>query len=62
MNVNLDLVLVIQSTLCVHALKPLNISSCGAIFTVLNSFFENLDKFDPHFLNLSVKIQMYILL
>ena len=38
MNINLDMVLVIQSIPCVHLeikLKPLNISSCVVIFTVL---------------------------
>ena len=38
MNINLDMVLVIQSILCVPTelkLKPLNISSCVDIFTAL---------------------------
>ena len=58
MNANLDMVLVIQSILCVHAdlkLKPMNISSCIVIFTVLKrlEFFENLEKVDANFLSLN---------
>ena len=58
MNVNLDMVLVIQSILCVHAdlkLKPMNISSWIVIFTVLKrlEFFENLEKVDANFLSLN---------
>ena len=47
MNINLDIVLVIQSIQCVHAglkLKPQNISSYIVIFTLLR---------DKNFLNLS---------
>ena len=50
MNINLDIVLVIQSIQCVHAglkLKPLNISSYIVIFTLLR---------DKNFLNLLRKL------
>ena len=45
-------------------LKPLNISSCIVILTILIrlELFENLEKFNPNFLILSVKNQAFTLL
>ena len=66
MNINFDMVLAIQSILCVHAelkLKLLNISSCISIFTLLKdyNFLKILRKLTQT-LSLSAKNQVYILL
>ena len=67
MNINLGMVLLIQSILCVHAelnLKPLNIFSCIVICTVLYdwNFFQNLETADSEFLTLIATNQVYVLL
>ena len=66
MNINLDMVLAIQTILCVHAelkLKPLNIFSRVVIFTVLKGItFNNFEKIDRNFQSLSAKNQVYVLL
>ena len=62
MNMNLDMVLVMLSILCVHAelkLKLESISSCVVNFTVLKDY--NFLKVEPNFLSLSAKNQILIL-
>ena len=61
MNISLDMVLVIQSILCVYAklnLKPLNISSCVVTFTAP---FKNLEKGNPIFISLRARNQVFML-
>ena len=65
MNINLDMVLVILSILCVNAelkLKLLNISCCVVNFTVLKdlNFLKILRKLNQIFLKLSAKNQVFI--
>ena len=64
MNINLDMVLVIQSILCVHAEVqttehfPLRCRFCS---TQKLKLLKNLEKIDPHFLSLGTKNQVFIL-
>ena len=66
MKINLDIVLVMLSILCVHVepkLKLQNISSCVVNFTVLkDAVLEKLKKVEPDFLSSSAKNQVLILL
>ena len=66
MKINLDIVLVMLSILCVHVelkLKLQNISSCVVNFKVLkDAVLEKLKKVEPDFLSSSAKNQVLILL